>query len=39
MLLLPPGAVIASVILACALYLIVLNFLKVPILSRLMYTS
>jgi Acyl-CoA dehydrogenase, N-terminal domain len=34
-----PGAVIASVILACALYLIALDFLKVPILSRLMYTS
>jgi H+-transporting ATPase len=34
-----PSAVIASVILACALYLIALDFLKVPILSRVMYTS
>lgn len=31
-----PGAVIVSVILACALYLIALDFLKVPILSRVM---
>jgi len=34
-----PGAVIASVMLACALYLIALDFLKVPILLRVMYTS
>ncbi len=34
-----PGAIIASVILACALFLIALDFLKVPILSRLMYKS
>ncbi len=34
-----PGAVIASVMLACALYQIALDFLKVPILLRLMYTS
>ena len=31
--------VVASLILACALYLIALDFLKVPILSRLMYRS
>ena len=34
-----PDSVIASVILACVLYLIALDFLKVPILRRLMYTS
>ena len=34
-----PGAMIASVMLACALYLIALDFLKVPILLRVMYTS
>jgi H+-transporting ATPase len=34
-----PAAVIGSVILACALYLIALDFVKVPILLRLMYTS
>ncbi len=34
-----PSAVIASVILACALYLIALDFLKVPILFRVLYTS
>lgn len=34
-----PGEVIASVMLACALYLVALDFLKVPILLRVMYTS
>ena len=34
-----PQAVVISVILACVLYLIALDFLKVPILRRLMYTS
>ena len=34
-----PDSVIVSVILACVLYLIALDFLKVPILRRLMYTS
>ena len=34
-----PASVIGLVILACGLYLIALDFLKVPILSRLMYTS
>jgi len=34
-----PGAVVESVIAACVLYLIALDFLKVPILRRLMYTS
>jgi len=34
-----PGAVIASVILAYVLYLIALDFVGVPILSRLMHTS
>ncbi len=34
-----PDAVVVSVILACVLYLIALDFLKVPILRRLMYTS
>lgn len=32
-----PAVVIGSVILACVLYLIALDFLKVPILGRLMY--
>ena len=34
-----PDSLIGSVILACVLYLIALDFLKVPILRRLMYTS
>jgi hypothetical protein len=34
-----PGALIAAVVFACGLYLIALDFLKVPILSRLMYRS
>ena len=34
-----PTAVIGSVILACVFYLVALDFLKVPILRRLMYTS
>jgi len=34
-----PGAVVVSVIAACVLYLAALDFLKVPILRRLMYTS
>ena len=34
-----PISLVGSVILACVLYLIALDFLKVPILRRLMYTS
>jgi H+-transporting ATPase len=34
-----PNAVVASVIVVCALYLIALDFLKVPTLRHLMYTS
>jgi len=34
-----PDAVVASVISVCGIYLIALDFLKVPILRRLMYTS
>jgi H+-transporting ATPase len=34
-----PGAVTASVIITCVLYLIALDLMKVPILSRVMYTS
>ena len=34
-----PVDTIAAVILACVIYLIALDFLKVPILRRLMYTS
>ena len=34
-----PDSLIGLVILACVLYLIALDFLKVPILRRLMYTS
>ncbi len=34
-----PDAVVASVIAACVLYLVALDFLKVPILRRLMYKS
>ena len=34
-----PDSVVGLVILACVLYLIALDFLKVPILRRLMYTS
>ena len=34
-----PVAVVGSVMMACAGYLIALDFVKVPILRRLMYTS
>jgi hypothetical protein len=34
-----PGTVVGSVIAACAGYLIALDFVKVPILRRLIYTS
>jgi len=34
-----PAMIVGSVILVCVLYLIALDFLKVPILRRLMYTS